>query len=170
MSTPNVRPTLAQAPVQAHCGLQILRRFLRERIEMTGAISALSIRRRSLLAALCLGAASALTSRAGLRSGSGWHRRRRREGDRFRGQYLDDPDGRSQGWRRGPSRDPAITAGLAVRGILRRFLQEPPRRQGGRRLQPHKANSLGSGFIVDPSASLSPTTTSSPMPTRSTSS
>ena len=40
----------------------------------------------------------------------------------------------------------------------------------GEMQQPRKTNSLGSGFIIDPRASSSPTTTSSRMPTRSTSS
>ena len=54
-------------------------------------------------------------------------------------------------------RDAAIAAGFAVRGILRRFLQEPPRRSGGKggdkggEMQPRKTNSLGSGFIIDTS-------------------
>ena len=46
----------------------------------------------------------------------------------------------------------AITAGLALRGILRRLLQESPGgKGGGGDLQPHKTNSLGSGFIIDTS-------------------
>jgi len=47
-----------------------------------------------------------------------------------------------------------IAAGLAVRGVLRRLLQEPQGAGGGSKggsneMQPRKTNSLGSGFIVD---------------------
>ena len=122
---------------------------------MTGAIPALSHRLRPLLAAICLGAASAADwRRRRLRARPRRHRRRCREGDRRGRQHLDLADRRGQGRsRRAAGRDAAIAAGLAVRGILRRFLQEPPRRPGrqGRRLQPHKTNSLGSGFIIDTS-------------------
>ena len=65
--------------------------------------------------------------RAGLRARSRRHRRRRREGDRRGRQHLDLADRRGQGRRRRQGRDAAIAAGLAVRGILRRLLQEPPR-------------------------------------------
>jgi len=40
--------------------------------------------------------------------------------------------------------------------------------KGGGDMQPRKTNSLGSGFIVDTSASSSPIITSSRTPTRST--
>ena len=55
----------------------------------------------------------------------------------------------------GTGGDAAIAAGLAVRGVLRRLLQEPPwrcaqgRRQERRDAAPRKTNSLGSGFIID---------------------
>ena len=51
---------------------------------------------------------------------------------------------------------PRPAAGLAVGGILRRILQEPPRARRRRqaaatRQSPRRVNSLGSGFIIDPS-------------------
>ena len=50
-------------------------------------------------------------------------------------------------------RHAATAAGIAVRGILRRVLQEPPRQggQGGGGQTPRRVNSLGSGFIIDAS-------------------
>ena len=126
---------------------------------MTGAIPALTHRLRPLLAAICLGAGSVVISAPALSVPA----------------LARGPDGiadvaekvidavvnistsqtvEAKGGRRGQGRDAAIAAGLAVRGILRRFLQEPPRRPGrpkGGDLQPHKTNSLGSGFIVDTS-------------------
>ena len=49
--------------------------------------------------------------------------------------------------------DAAAAAGLAVRGVLRGLLQEPPRpgrrRPERRSRSPRRVNSLGSGFIID---------------------
>ena len=123
---------------------------------MTGARPALSRRLRHLAAAATIGAASHRVG-AGFCARSRRDRRHRREGDRRRRQHLDLADRRRQGrrrWRRW-RRVAATAAGLAVRGILRRLLQEPPRRPGGkggegnREFQPRKTNSLGSGFIID---------------------
>ena len=50
----------------------------------------------------------------------------------------------------------AASARLAVRGILRRVLQEPARRRRQRQAAqraPRRVNSLGSGFIIEPPAS-----------------
>ena len=104
------------------------------------------------------------------RTGAGarprWHRRRRREGDRRRRQHLDLADRRRQErlFRR-QGNHAAIAAGFAVRGILRRVLQEPPRRSGRRpgaarrsRARPTRSAPASSST---PRASSSPTTTSS---------
>ena len=141
--------------------------------------SILSHRLRPLMAAICLGAASRFRAGvlgAGPGARPGRHRRRRRKGDRRGRQHLDVADRRGQGriCRRRPGRDAATAAGLAVRGILRRILQEPPRRSGRRSKggEARRARSIRSAPASSstPPASPSPTTTSSPMPTRSTSS
>ena len=123
-------------------------------------------------AALALPALSTPT----LRARPGKHRRRRREGDRRGGQHLDLAEGRSarrRRWRR-TAGDAAASAGLAVRGVLRGVLQEPPR-SGRRRsgAEPHAAPRQFARLGLHHRRGRhrrSPTTTSSPTPTRSPSS
>jgi hypothetical protein len=112
--------------------------FSGERSDMTGAIPALSHRLRPCWPRSAF-SASIGAARPDVGAGAGArprrHRRCRREGDRRGGQHLDLADRRSQErpFRRRQGRDAAIAAGLAVRGILRRLLQEPPRRSGAAR-------------------------------------
>ena len=116
----------------------------------------MSHRLRPLVAAICLGAASALTSAPAFARGP--------DGIADVAEKVIDAvvnistsqTVEAKGGGEGTRRDAATAAGLAVRGILRRFLQEPPRPggQGGDKggdLQPRKTNSLGSGFIIDTS-------------------
>ena len=104
------------------------------------------------------------------------YRRRRRAGDRRRSQYLDVAEGR-----RPHERHARPAAGLADGGVLRGILQEPAR--PGRRRAAEAAGVAaipimprgGSTRSAPASSSMrpvssSPTTTSSPMPMRSTSS
>ena len=137
---------------------------------MTGAIPALSFRRRSLLAALCLGAASALISAPAFGPRSRWHRRRRGKGDRRGSQYLDDSRRSKQRAAPKAPRHSTTSAGIAVRGVLRRLLQEPPRRQGVAACNRTRQTRSAPDSSSIPPASRSPITTSSPIPTRSTSS
>ena len=82
--------------------------------------------RPALTVAAGRGARAARAFDAGVRARPGKHRRRRREGDRRGGQHLDLAEGRGRSRRRtAPTPQPA--AGLAVRGVLRGVLQEPPR-------------------------------------------
>ena len=130
---------------------------------MTGAIPALSHRLRPWLAAICLGATSVLMSAPA----SAPALARGPDGIADVAEKVIDAvvnistsqTVEAKGGGEGQGRDAAIAAGFAVRGILRRFLQEPPWRSGrqskggdkGGDLQPRKTNSLGSGFIVDTS-------------------
>ena len=70
-------------------------------------------------------------------------RRSRRFGRRGGGQHLGDPDDRGQGRRR-----PGSAQGHAVRRHVRGVLQEPRHQP---RPRPRQAQSLGSGFVIDPS-------------------
>ena len=122
---------------------------------MTGARPALSRRLRMMGAAISLGAASVLASAPAFARGP--------DGIADIAEKVIDAvvnistsqNVEAKGGGGGDAAgDAAIAAGLAVRGVLRRLLQEPPRRRAqGRRadseMQPRKTNSLGSGFIID---------------------
>ena len=109
-------------------------------------------------------AARAFDPVAGARPGG--HRRRRRKGDRRGGQHLDLAEGRGtpgRRRRRGAAGAAEPAAGLAVRGVLRGVLQEPPRpgRRSSRRRTARRAGSVRSARAsssIRP-ASSSPTTT-----------
>ena len=117
---------------------------------MAGAIPALSIRRRSLLAALCLGAASALISAPAFARGP--------DGIADVAEKVIDAvvnistlaDRRSQdGGGEGRGAIPQLPPGSPFEEFFDDFFKN---RRGGkerRALQPHKTNSLGSGFIID---------------------
>ena len=123
---------------------------------MTGAISILSHRLRPLVAAICLGAASVLVSAspAAARGPEGIADVAEKVIDAVVNISTSQTVEAKAAQRR---RDPATAAGLAVRGVLRRVLQEPPRPGGPKggeqngELRPRKTNSLGSGFIIDTS-------------------
>ena len=107
---------------------------------MTGAIPYPSYRLRPLMAAICLGAASLLAAPVF----SGPALARGPDGIADVAEKVIDAvvnistsqtvEAKGRIFRRRAGRDAATAAGLAIRGILRRFFQEPPRRSG-RRLQ-----------------------------------
>ena len=84
-----------------------------------------------------------------------WHRRRCRESDRCGGQHLDLADRRGQGRSGGEGRGamPQLPPGSPFEEFFDDFFKNR-RGGGGPRsggdMQPHKTNSLGSGFIIDP--------------------
>jgi serine protease Do len=116
---------------------------------MTGAIPALSLRRRSLLAALCLGATSALLSAPAFARGPDSIAD---VAEKVIGAVVNisttqtvEAKGGSEGRRVIPQLPP----GSPFEEFFDDFFKN---RRGGKDggLQPHKTNSLGSGFIVDP--------------------
>ncbi len=116
---------------------------------MAGAIPALSIRRRSLLAALCLGAASALISAPAFARGpDGIADVAEKVIDSVVNisttQTVEAKNGGSEGRRAIPQLPP----GSPFEEFFDDFFKN---HRGGKEggLQPHKANSLGSGFIID---------------------
>ena len=116
---------------------------------MTGAIPALRPRRRSLLAALCLGVASALISAPALARGpDGIADVAEKVIDAVVNisttQTVEAKNGGSEGRRAIPQLPP----GSPFEEFFDDFFKNRRGGKGGG-LQPHKTNSLGSGFIID---------------------
>src|SRR5689334_7260990 len=146
---------LRRRPVRAHCGLQIPRRFSRERTDMTGAIPALS--RRLLLpalAAICFGAITVFTSAPALARGP--------DGIADVAEKVIDAvvnistsqtvEAKGPGADRGAV--PQLPPGSPFEEFFEDFFKNrraPGGKGGNSEMQPRKTNSLGSGFIVDAS-------------------
>src|ERR1700739_3726286 len=129
------------------------RPFCQERAEMTAAIPALNRRLRPVLAAICLGAASVLVSAPALARGP--------EAIAAVAERVIDAvvnisttqtiEAKGGGDGRGTM--PQLPPGPPFEKFFDDFFKNHRGRPGGKGgdLQPHKTNSLGSGFIVDPS-------------------
>ena len=148
MAQNSPRACLRLCPVRAHCRLKFSAPFPGEKPDMTGAIPALSHRLRPRVlsawaAAICLGAATTLlsfpvSSPAFARGPDGIADVAEKVIDAVVNiSTTQTVEAKAGGGGGGSRRHAAIAAGFAVRGVLRRFLQEPPwragRRQGRRR-------------------------------------
>src|ERR1700723_2541982 len=154
----NVPPEcLRRPPVRAHCGFKSRPVFPGERSNMTGAIPALSHRLRPLLAAICLGAASVVISAPVLSVPA----------------LARGPDGiadvaekvidavvnistsqtiEAKGGGDGRGAMPQLPPGSPFEEFFDDFFKNRRGGPGGPKggdLQPHKTNSLGSGFIIE---------------------
>ena len=122
---------------------------------MTGARPALSRRLRLMGIAISLSAASLLAPVPVSARGPGRHRRHRREGDRFRRQYLDSQTVEAKGGGGGREAMPQLPPGSPFEEFFDDFFKNrrggSPKGgdKGGEMQTPRKTNSLGSGFIID---------------------
>src|ERR1700676_2006446 len=153
---------LRENPVRAHCGFEIPIRLPGERSDMTGAIPALSHRLRPLMAAICLGTASlemsapVLSEQALARGPEGIADVAEKVIDAVvnisTSQTIEAKGGDGRGTM------PQLPPGSPFEEFFDDFFKNRRGPGGGSHggdknsdLQPHKTNSLGSGFIVDTS-------------------
>src|SRR6202167_2703146 len=156
----NVPPEcLRRPPVRAHCGFKSRPVFPGERSNMTGAIPALSHRLRPLLAAICLCAASVVISAPALSVPALAHGP---EGIADVAEKVIDAvvnistsqTVEAKGGGDGRGTMPQLPPGSPFEEFFDDFFKNRRGGPGGPKsgdLQPHKTNSLGSGFIVDTS-------------------
>src|SRR5215813_5498058 len=139
---------LRRRPVRAQCG-RIFRHRWRN-ADMTAVTTALSHRLRPLLAAACLGAASTLIAAPALARGP--------EGIADVAEKVIDAvvnistsqtvEAKGGGENRGGA-VPQLPPGSPFEEFFEDFFKNRRGGKGGSDLQPHKTNSLGSGFIID---------------------
>src|ERR1700737_5530577 len=126
--------------------------FCEERDDMTGAIPALSHRLRPLLAAICIGATSVLMSAPALARGP--------DGIADVAEKVIDAvvnistsqTVEAKGGGEGRGAVPQLPPGSPFEEFFEDFFKNRRGGKGGGDLQPHKTNSLGSGFIIDTSS------------------
>src|SRR6201996_4194439 len=151
---------LRHHPVRAHCGCQIPSRFQEERSAMTGATPTLSHRLRHLMAAIWLstsiGAANVLTPAPALARGpDGIADVAEKVIDAVvnisTSQTIEAKGGPGSGGGAMPQLPPGSPFEEFFDDFFKNRRGGPGGPKGGGDLQPHKTNSLGSGFIIDTS-------------------
>src|SRR5215468_1986317 len=139
---------LRRHPVQAQCGRRIFNRLPWREVEMTAATKVLSQSLRPLVAAVCLGAASAFLSAPAFARGP--------EGIADVAEKVIDSvvnistSQTVEAKNEGRGAVPQLPPGSPFEEFFDDFFKNRRGKGKGGDLQPRKTNSLGSGFIIDP--------------------